>query len=256
MTSGGTSSWATGKRVAERHGTEDLVLLFADTREEDAETYRFLEQGAANVGGELVRIADGRTVWEVFFDERMIGNTRIDPCSKNLKRIPMRRWLEEHCDPQETTVYVGYDWTEGIRIDRARQHWAPWPVEFPLAEWQPVLSKLDVLEWCRRQELEPPALTRAGFPHSNCAGACVKAGQAQWRALLRERPEVYRRWETEEERFRSEIGKDVAILRDRRGGTTRPLPLRVLRETLEAGGQCDLLDWGGCGCLDPGDQDQ
>lgn len=35
MFSGGAGSWATAKRVAERHGTEGLVLLFADTTEQE-----------------------------------------------------------------------------------------------------------------------------------------------------------------------------------------------------------------------------
>jgi len=42
----------------------------------------------------------------------------------------------------------------------------------------------------------------------------------------------------------------VAILRDRRGGTTRPMTLREFRERIQA--QPDLFDadeWGGCGCF-------
>ena len=62
-------------------------------------------------------------------------------------------------------------------------------------------------------------------------------------------PDVYRRHEAEEEKLRHRLGKDVAILRDRRGGKTRPLPMREFRERIEAGGQCDLFDWGGCGCF-------
>jgi hypothetical protein len=30
MFSGGIGSWATAKRVAEKHGTDDLYLLFSD----------------------------------------------------------------------------------------------------------------------------------------------------------------------------------------------------------------------------------
>lgn len=58
MFSGGVGSWAAAKRVAERHGTADLVLLFADVLMEDSDTYRFLGEAARNVGGELVRIID------------------------------------------------------------------------------------------------------------------------------------------------------------------------------------------------------
>lgn len=40
MFSGGVGSWAAAKRVAERRGTDGLILLFADTKSEDEDTYR------------------------------------------------------------------------------------------------------------------------------------------------------------------------------------------------------------------------
>jgi 3'-phosphoadenosine 5'-phosphosulfate sulfotransferase (PAPS reductase)/FAD synthetase len=253
MLSGGVSSWATGKRVAERHGTDDLTLLFADTRQEEADSYRFLEEGAADIGGELVRIAEGRTVWEVFHDEHLIGNSQKDPCSRILKREVMRRWLEENRDPAETTCYVGFDWTEPNRIERSRKFWDPWSVEFPLGEWRPFMWKNEVIDWCRAEGIDPPALTRDGFPHANCGGACIKAGQVEWRRTLFERPKVYAEWEAQEERFRAERG-DFAVLRHRSGPDEgKPLPLRVFRRRMEEGQPCDLFDSGGCGCMDPGE---
>ena len=42
MFSGGIASWATAKRVAERHGTDALTLLFADTRIEDDDLFLLL----------------------------------------------------------------------------------------------------------------------------------------------------------------------------------------------------------------------
>src|SRR4051812_7862855 len=117
MFSGGIGSWAAAKRVAAAHGTADLVLLFTDTLMEDEDLYRFLPEAAANVGGRLVRIADGRTPWGVFFDRRFLGNSRIDPCSEVLKRKLASKWRNEHCQPESTIVYVGIDWTEQHRIE-------------------------------------------------------------------------------------------------------------------------------------------
>src|SRR3954469_3627499 len=104
MFSGGIGSWAAGRRVAEQHGTDDLTLLFCDTLIEDRDLYRFLGDAAANIGGELVRIAEGRTPWEVFRDEGMIANTRVDLCSRILKRDLADKWLAEHCEPAATTI--------------------------------------------------------------------------------------------------------------------------------------------------------
>lgn len=247
--SGGTTSWAAGKRVVERFGSEDVVLLFADVRGEDDETYAFLEEGAANIGVPVTRIEDGRGVWQVFHEEGMIGNTRADLCSRILKRELIERWLGETGDPSTTRMYLGMDSSEGDRIETTRERWRPWVVDYPLM-WEPDLWKPACIAWARAEGLTPPPLTELGFPHSNCAGACVKAGQKQWARLLRLRPEVYAEWERQEERFRREKGKDVAILRDRRGGPTKPLPLRVFRERLEANPQLALFDEGeACSCM-------
>lgn len=63
----------------------------------------------------------------------------------------------------------------------------------------------------------------------NCGGTCVRAGQRQWKHLLETLPERYAYAQEREEELRQELG-DVSILRDRRGGEVRPLPLSLLRE--------------------------
>lgn len=49
--SSGIGSWAAAKRVAENHGTEDIILLFSDTLIEDKDNYRFLIESSCNVFG-------------------------------------------------------------------------------------------------------------------------------------------------------------------------------------------------------------
>lgn len=83
----------------------------------------------------------------------------------------------------------------------------------------------------------------------NCGGFCCKAGQAQFAHLLKIMPERYRHHEEKEQELRSHLQKDVAILRDRTGGTTRPLTLKALRERIEAKQAYDKTEWGGCGCF-------
>lgn len=89
-----------------------------------------------------------------------------------------------------------------------------------------------------------------GFPTNNCGGRCVKGGQANWHRLLKLRRESFLECEREEQSLREYLGKDVAILRDRRGGKTTPLPLAEFRRRVEGGEGCDLNDWGkSCSCL-------
>ena len=245
--SGGIGSWAAAKRVAEQHGTEGLTLLFTDTRTEHPDTYRFLREAAANVGGQLVEIADGRNIWQVFRDVRMLGNARVDPCSRILKRDLSRTWLEPNRSPEDTTLYVGVDWTEQHRWERMRERWLPWRVEAPLCD-RPLLDKTDMHEWAKREGLRKQYLYENGSPHANCGGGCVKMGQGGFARLYQTAPHTFAEWERNEAALREQLG-DVAILRDRTGGHTRPMPLSELRERIEARGTLDMFDIGGCGCF-------
>jgi hypothetical protein len=236
MFSGGLLSWAAANRVVERHGTADVVLLFTDTRAEDEDTYRFLAEAADNVGAPLARGADGRTPWEVFRDERMIGNNRAAVCSRVLKQEQARKWVSANRDP------------EGHRVGPAQRAWAPWRAECPMCE-PPLLGRHEVLALLARAGIRNQRLYEVGAHHANCGMACVRGGQAQWLHLLKTFPERFAEQERQEQDLRKHLGKDVSILRDRRGGKTVPLTLLDLRGRAEAGGQCDLFDWGGCGCF-------
>lgn len=248
MFSGGVGSWAAAKRVAERHGTDGLVLLFTDTLIEDDDTYRFLEESAANVGGELVRIADGRTPWEVFADSSFLGNTRVDLCSRILKRELADKWVSEHCDPDDFVGYVGIDWSEIHRFERLRDRKLPWRYEAPLCD-PPYLTKDDMHAWAASEGLRKQRLYTLGMPHANCGGGCVKMGQGGFARLYQAAPDTFAEWERQEEAMREQLG-DVSILRDRRGGDTKPLTLKELRHRLCGdAGQIDMLDIGGCGCF-------
>lgn len=225
--SGGIGSWATARRVAAQHGTRHMALLFADTLIEEPSLYEFLTTSAVHLDAPLVRVADGRTPFEVYGHTRFLGNSRLAPCSKILKQQPARRWLEHHADPATTTLYVGIDAGETRRIPGIRKGWAPWRVEFPLAT-EPDLTKEDMLIEARACGLDPPHAYREGFSHANCAGLCVRAGQAHWLRLLDQHPDRFADYEQREQEFRAEFG-DVAILKQRRNSTVHPLPLTELR---------------------------
>jgi hypothetical protein len=257
MFSGGIGSWATARRVRREIGPRaELICLFADTKMEDEDLYRFLYEGVRNVAGRLVEVAEGRTPWEVFFDVRFLGNHRIDPCSRILKRQLLRKWLEDNCDPETTTVYLGIDWTEDHRFLRAKRYWEPWKVEAPLCH-PPLVMKPQLLDALRADGIKPPRLYELGHPHNNCGGFCIKAGQAHFKLLLDTMPERYAYHEQKEQEIREYLDADVAILTDRSDGKAgaerRPLTMKEFRERIEAGrlDQCDLFEWGGCACFTP-----
>ena len=198
----------------------------------------------------MVRLADGRDIWQVFKDERFLGNNRVPVCSRVLKQEASARWVKENCDPDDTVLYFGIDWSEAHRAERIPKHWEPYTVDFPLL-WEPVASKEEadvLLEECGVAE---PRLYALGAPHNNCGGLCVRAGHAHYKWALRAIPDTYAEWEDKEEELREFLDADVAILRDRSGGGSRPITLKDFRLRIESEntGQLDLFEWGGCGCM-------
>lgn len=253
MFSGGLGSYRTAKIVAREHGTEGMVLLFADTLMEDPDLYRFLREAAADVGAPLVTVTEGRTPWQVFTDVRFLGNSRVDPCSRVLKREPLRKWLVESTDPEACTIYLGIGWDEAHRFENAAKNHAPWKVRAPLCEDVTIpLGRAAAQAELDAAGIEMPRLYREGFHHNNCGGFCIKAGQASFKLLLERRPEDYARHEAEEQALREHLGKDVAVLRDRRGGATKPLTMVAFRERCEGGDALNYeesADIGACSCF-------
>lgn len=194
-------------------------------------------------------IAEGRTPWEVYNDVKFLGNSRIDPCSRILKRELLDRWVEKWCDPTNTVHYFGLDWSEPGRVQELDRIMSlkGLDCDFPL-NWKPHLSKYDYLNQARCRKIEPPRLYQWGFPHNNCGGFCCKSGQASLKLLLIHLPQRYAFHEEQEQLIRNELG-NVAVMRDRTGGNVRPLTMKEFRQRFESTGECDETDKGACSCF-------
>lgn len=250
--SGGMGSYMAAKRVVEQYGADNTLLVFTDTKTEDEDLYRFVNDTVADLGAELVYLADGRNVWDVFFDKGYMGAMQFAYCTQILKQKVFREWLEQHYQPHECIVYLGIDWSEEHRFQRAIKHWLPYTVKAPMCD-EPFLSKGDMFETLGGRGIELPRLYKLGFEHNNCGGFCVKAGHGHFKNLLEKMPERYAYHEAKEQQFRDHFQKDVAILRDRKAGTTKPLTLKDFRERIESQEPAQQLtleldDIGGCGC--------
>ena len=252
-------SWGAAKRTVAKYGAANTTLLFTDTLIESPGLYRFLRSAAENVGAPLQVSQDGRTPFELFRDIKMMGSNRADPCSRILKREQAQNWLNDYCDPAETVLVFGIDWTESHRFDDGEGHGVKpryaglgWHhVEAPMME-APYLTRQDMLAWARSEGLQPSHSYAEGFAHDNCGGGCVKAGKGHWAHLLRVRPQVYAMWEDEEEAFnnaRPGKKRQTILVDQNTGRPNTPLSLRQLRERIQSGGQVDMFDVGGCGCF-------
>jgi hypothetical protein len=257
MFSGGIGSWAAAKRVANQFGTDELYLVFSDVKGnnpsphigEDQDTYRFIEDAAKNVGGTYVYLNDGRDIWEVFKEKRFLGNSRLAHCSHVLKQKPARDWLEANCDPKDTIVYVGIDWTELHRLPAIVRNYLPYKAEAPLTQ-EPYADKEMYLAAAKAEGLVTPRLYDLGFSHNNCGGGCVKAGQGQFKKLLDVMPERFAVWEEKENEMREFLGRDVSILTETVKGVKRSLPLVELRKrNCDSPQLIDEYDISGCGCF-------
>lgn len=259
--SGGVGSFAAAKWVVDHYGRDRVVLLFTDTLIEDEDLYRFLEESSHFLGVPVTRIADGRTPWEVFRDRRFLGNSRVDLCSRILKREQALGWVKKHFPlPVLVKIYVGIDWTEAHRMKNVHALWDPYPIIAPLVDTN--FDKLAFMEEMKGWGISLPRLYTMGFQHNNCGGFCVKAGKAHFLNLLQHLPERYAHHEERERRLGAwlveEGKKPYTILKETVRGKDRYISLQELRERQAevAATEDGQLDWGGCGCFNDIGEDE
>ena len=252
--SGGVCSFFAAKRVVEKYGKENVILLFCDTLIEDEDLYRFIKDSVKYLGCDFVRVADGRTPFQVYKDVNFLGNSRVAHCTKILKIKQARDWLKANYKPEDCVLYLGIDWTETHRKPAIIKNWSPYKVEFPMCD-KPLVDKWQMQQDLKQLGIELPRLYKLGFAHNNCGGFCCKAGQGHWVKVLQTMPEKFKKWEEKEEEVRRSIGKDVAMMKKTKNGVTSPYTLKQLRLDYEHNEQLDLFDIGGCGCFseDTGD---
>ena len=258
--SGGLCSFWAAHRSIERHGKENVVLLFADTLIEDGDLYDFNRHAETVLGIPITRICVGLKPWELFEREGLIGNNRFPICSTKLKREPLNEWMASHyeMEPNQNnafyepaTVVLGFDWTEHYRVEEFQAEHPAWRVEAPMTE-EPIWDKCRMRKESEQLGFKVPRLYQLGFPHNNCGGGCVRAGISHWVHLHRTLPEVFTQWEQAELKgmaaLQSRGIEPMSMLKDRRGGEAVTLTLAMLRTRIEAGEKLPKHDWGGCGC--------
>lgn len=250
--SGGLCSFFTAMRAAERYGTDRLVTIFADTRIEHPDLYRFLDETVPIIGGEHIRLDQGMDVWDVFFKERFLGNSRIDVCSKNLKREPLRKYIQGRFSPEETVLHFGFDVEEIGRFERCAELWKPYRSEAVLQS-RPFMTRPMMEARLAEMGIRLPELYSLGFPHNNCGGFCVKAGQKQFKLLHDKAYDVFAYHRDKEQEFQEFIGKEVTILRKQRDGVKHLYSLAELEADIKAErDETDDDDWNGCqNCFSP-----
>lgn len=269
FSTGLSSFWAL-LRTIEAHGKENTIAVFADVRGdpdrdphaaphgtnwdgEDEDNYRFMADVEKLLDIKITRLQhpDGLGVWGAIFKKRAItipGQSTFAPCTKLLKQQTMDAFVNSIRGQVPVVQVLGLGWAEGDRIERFKSR-VDADVWFPLNE-PPYVDNCHITNYLRERGIEPPRAYTQGFPHANCGGGCVKAGQAQWANLLKLNRGRYLYNEFHEDWFRSDINPNVSILSETVDGEKRALPLCEFRARLESNpDNYDKYAWGGCGCF-------
>lgn len=245
--SGGAGSYCAAKRVCAFAGPQNVELLFTDTSMEDPTLYDFIEKSATKLGASLKILKDGRNPFEVFKDVKFMGNSRIDPCSRILKREIADKYINTY-DPADVVLYFGIDWTEIHRTEKIKSNRKPYLVMFPMLE-KPYMTKQEMIQVGKDDGMPEQHLYNIGLQHDNCGGFCIKAGQGHYATLLKNDPCRFKKFEAMEADVYASNPKARPFLKIVRNGVTEYITLAQFRERAEAGWQPDLFDHGGCGCF-------
>jgi hypothetical protein len=245
--SGGMGSFAEAKACVDKFGKENVILLFADTMMEDEDLYRFKDEAVAFLDCELVTLSQGVTPFEVFKKEKFMGNSRVDPCSRVLKRAPLNNWFTETYAPEEAQMHLGIDYSESHRLAGVRERMRPYTYRSTLIEDGRIVHK----GYSEEYGIRRPRLYDWKLGHNNCGGFCIKAGLGHYKALYEANPERYAEFEAKELDVYEAIGSVHPFLKKTKNKVLRHLTLREYREEFlekDLVSKEESQEYGGCGC--------
>jgi hypothetical protein len=251
--SGGAGSTVAAHRCVELH-PEHTTLVFADTNSEHPSLYESIRymRDVALPHIEFVWINDGRNIWDVFnqYGYMKFGGTGCK-ASLELKKNPLDGFFHARWRKGTAIAVTGLDYTEQDRIGRFDKQmnangYATW---HPLSE-PPLMNSCQQVEQVNAWGYPEQTMYKHGYPHNNCGGACVLAGISQWVGLKSDFPEKFEEAKQEELKFFERTG--YCILRDRRGGTTKPMLLADLEKRIENNDLAGLSEFRStCSCMTP-----
>lgn len=243
--SGGLASFMTAELL--RRDDKDFDLVFCDTLSEAPDLYRFLDDQAQYFGKTIVRLSQGMNIWQAQYAADYQANSRKDPCSRILKREPFKAYMKKYYKPEEATIVIGIGSKEKHRTKDFQRNHAPFAVIAPLTEKE--ITNDDIAEVCENAGFRAPEIYDYDFPHNNCGGFCVKAGQKQAAMLLKHKRKTYLWHERKQEAVFELMDKKHPTIRKVENGEMKYYSLREFRAFLESGGAPDLYDEGTCACF-------
>lgn len=208
--SGGKSSAYCAYWAFKHYKKKNIILYFNDTKWEDVDTYRFLNDLSNYFQHPITVDSDGRTPEQIFYDEKILGSNLIPICSKILKAKRLEKFIQTG-----DIVIFGIGVFENHRAKRIRNRLEnKYKIKtiFPLID--NYISNKDIDNFLKQSKIKQPRLYNLGFKHNNCSGGCVRAGKKQWDLLYKTLPVVYKNRERIEIEFSKYFNRNVTFLKD------------------------------------------
>lgn len=210
-----------------------------------------LRENTALAIPELIWLVEGRDPWQIFRDERFLGNGLVDPCSKNLKRRVLDRWRAANADATNDVFCIGIGPHEAHRYHRLAERMAAdgWSYEAPLLGT--FEGEVGPFGYLANAGIARPRLYDLGYMHNNCGGFCIKAGHAHYQNRRRSQPERFAYDAMMEAKLAEYLGKPVAVMTERfNGGPKRLLTLHDFAARFERQIEFNYAPGdSGCGCM-------
>ena len=237
--SGGVTSAECAVLATQEYKREEIVLLWHDTKREDADTLRFLHESAAWIGIPITERSDGRSVEEVEEDEGALANNRMAFCSRILKAEQWTKYLSELRLAGYTDIIklVGFSAGEWKRIQRQTMiaQRDGFTIRFILKE-RGITKQQCADNWIARG-IRPPQMYQWS-DHANCIN-CRRGGKAYLIESAKHYPQQFAELIAHE---RKPVFQGHTIFKD---GTVEEIVRRGLKRRVP---RKESIDIGACEC--------
>lgn len=255
--SGGVASAVTCKICLDLFGKSKVRIIFIDTMNEDEDTYRFMADCERWYGAKIqtIRTKKYSCIQDVWRKHLSLNVATGAICSTELKRRVREKWESRNSFSFQA---FGFDLGETKRaIAMASNNPSARPI-FPLLLYG--YKKDDCFKIIADAEIEVPRMYRMGYHNNNCfKTGCVQGGIGYWQKMGAEQPAKFDVMAEMEHKLTDLKGKPITMLKDRRGGETKPLFLKAhpdypeikdisttkgqpVRPLVECNGYCGTLD--------------
>jgi 3'-phosphoadenosine 5'-phosphosulfate sulfotransferase (PAPS reductase)/FAD synthetase len=210
--SGGRTSAFMANLLLQNHDRNDLLFVFANTGKENIETLEFINECDKRWKLEVVWLeakvnperGKGTTYKIVDFETASrngepfaavnakygIPNKNFPHCTRELKEIPIRKFVIDTCGRNKYKMAIGIRADERTRINRSRAEKNNWI--YPLNDDFPTSKKM-VRDFWNNQEFD----LRLEDYEGNC-DLCWKKSLKKRQRILSEKPQLGDWWESEE----------------------------------------------------------